>query len=51
MSERYTVEQALRLAAEPGEALVMPTGDDHRFEDFSDDFAPWVIFYGPIGGE
>jgi hypothetical protein len=22
-----------------------------RFEDFSDDFATWVIFYGPPGGE
>jgi hypothetical protein len=23
----------------------------HRFEDFTDDFATWVIFYGPEGGE
>ncbi len=36
---------------EPGEALFVPVGDVHRFEDFSDDFATWVIFYGPTGGE
>jgi mannose-6-phosphate isomerase-like protein (cupin superfamily) len=34
-----------------GEALFVPAGMVHRFEDFSDDFAAWVIFYGPQGGE
>jgi hypothetical protein len=24
---------------------------EHHFENFSDDFATWVIFYGPDGGE
>lgn len=23
----------------------------HRFESFTPDFATWVIFYGPVGGE
>jgi len=23
----------------------------HIFEDFTDDFAVWVMFYGPEGGE
>lgn len=23
----------------------------HRFEEFSEDFATWVFFYGPEGGE
>lgn len=36
---------------EPGEALFVPAGVTHRFERFSDDFAAWVIFYGPVGGE
>ncbi len=36
---------------EPGEALFVPAGVVHRFEDFSDDFAAWVVFYGPDGGE
>jgi len=24
---------------------------EHRFENFSDDLAVWVFFYGPEGGE
>lgn len=36
---------------EPGDALFVAAGVDHHFVDFSDDFAAWVIFYGPIGGE
>ena len=35
----------------PGDLLFVPAGTIHRFEDFSDDFATWVIFYGPPGGE
>jgi len=34
-----------------GDALFVPAGRQHRFVDFSDDFATWVIFYGPEGGE
>ncbi|MBT8077501.1 MAG: cupin domain-containing protein [Gammaproteobacteria bacterium] len=40
-----------RQEFEPGEALFVPAGVEHRFEEFSDDFAAWVIFYGPKGGE
>ena len=40
-----------RLPFEPGEALFVAAGVEHRFEEFSDDFAAWVIFYGPDGGE
>jgi mannose-6-phosphate isomerase-like protein (cupin superfamily) len=35
----------------PGDALFVAAGTMHRFEEFSDDFAAWVIFYGPEGGE
>ena len=35
----------------PGDLLFVPAGTVHRFEDFGDDFATWVIFYGPPGGE
>jgi mannose-6-phosphate isomerase-like protein (cupin superfamily) len=35
----------------PGDVLFVPAGVPHRFEDFSDDLAVWVIFYGPEGGE
>jgi hypothetical protein len=24
---------------------------EHRFEAFSEDFATWVVFYGPPGAE
>jgi mannose-6-phosphate isomerase-like protein (cupin superfamily) len=34
-----------------GDALFVPAGRPHRFIDFSDDFATWVVFYGPEGGE
>ena len=36
---------------EPGQVLFVPAGVVHRFEEFSDDFATWVIFYGPKEGE
>lgn len=35
----------------PGDFLFVPAGAEHRFEEFSDDFATWVFFYGPAGGE
>lgn len=35
----------------PGDVLFVPAGVVHRFEDFGDDFATWVVFYGPEGGE
>ena len=35
----------------PGDALFVPAGVEHRFEDFTDDFVAWVVFYGPEGGE
>ncbi len=40
-----------RHAFAVGDALFVPAGVSHRFEDFSDDFAVWVMFYGPEGGE
>ncbi|PHN07475.1 cupin domain-containing protein [Flavilitoribacter nigricans] len=35
----------------PGDFLFVPAGVEHRFEDFTEDFCTWVIFYGPKGGE
>lgn len=34
-----------------GDALFVPAGARHRFEKFTNDFAAWVMFYGPTGGE
>ena len=31
----------------PGALLFAAAHDVHRFEDFSDDLAVWVVFYGP----
>jgi mannose-6-phosphate isomerase-like protein (cupin superfamily) len=31
----------------PGALLFAAAHDVHRFEDFCDDFAVWVVFYGP----
>jgi len=35
----------------PDDVLFAPAGLPHRFEDFTDDLAVWVMFYGPEGGE
>ncbi len=40
-----------RMAFGPGDALFAAAGVEHRFEDFTDDFETWVVFYGPEGGE
>lgn len=34
----------------PGDFLFVPAGVVHRFEEFSDDFATWVFFFGPERG-
>ena len=36
---------------EPGDLLFVAAGTEHRFEDFTQDLAVWVIFYGSHGGE
>jgi mannose-6-phosphate isomerase-like protein (cupin superfamily) len=41
----------LRHAVSAGSFLFVPAGQVHRFEGFSSDFAVWVVFYGPEGGE
>lgn len=45
------LNDGVRRPVEPGEVLFVPAGVEHRFEDFTDDFATWVMFYGPEGGE
>ena len=39
------------VSVSPGDVLFVAAGETHRFFDFSDDFATWVFFYGPQGGE
>jgi mannose-6-phosphate isomerase-like protein (cupin superfamily) len=40
-----------RDAFGPGDAMFIAAGTEHWFEDFTDDLAVWVVFYGPAGGE
>ena len=35
----------------PQDVIFVEAGVEHRFEDFSQDFATWVIFWGATGGE
>jgi Cupin domain len=40
-----------RHPVEAGSFVFVAAGQVHRFEAFSPDFAVWVFFYGPSGGE
>jgi len=40
-----------RLKFGPTDLLFAAAGVVHRFENFTDDLAVWVLFYGPEGGE
>jgi mannose-6-phosphate isomerase-like protein (cupin superfamily) len=39
------------ISCTEGDVLFVPAGMEHRFINFTGDFATWVIFYGPDGGE
>ena len=30
----------------PGDLIFVPAGREHRFEEFTEDFKTWVIFFG-----
>lgn len=45
------INDGITTTFKPGDFLFVPAGVDHRFFNFTDDFATWVIFYGPQGGE
>lgn len=34
-----------------GDLLFVAAGTEHQFEDISQDFVVWRVFYGPDGGE
>lgn len=36
---------------ETGDLIFIAAGTEHWFEDFSEDLAVWVVFYGPEGGD
>ena len=45
------VGDGVRHGCGPHDVLFAAAGVEHRFENFTDDFAVWVFFYGPEGGE
>jgi quercetin dioxygenase-like cupin family protein len=45
------VNGSVRQRFESGEVLFAAAHVEHHFEDFTPDFATWVFFYGPEGGE
>ncbi|HET9339456.1 MAG TPA: cupin domain-containing protein [Casimicrobiaceae bacterium] len=49
--EGWFVNGPRRHRFSAGDVLFVPAGAVHRFEEFGDDFATWVMFYGPEGGE
>ena len=36
-----------RVTFAPGHVLFVAAHEPHRFSNFTDDFATWVLFYGP----
>ena len=40
-----------RVPFGPGDFLFVPAGMTHRFENFGETMAAWVVFYGPEGGD
>jgi mannose-6-phosphate isomerase-like protein (cupin superfamily) len=44
------VNGPVRHRCSTGDAMFVPAGVVHRFENFSHDFTTWVVFCGPTGG-
>jgi len=47
----FYVNGSQRFAFRPGDMMFAAAGEEHHFENFSEDFFTWVLFYGPDGGE
>jgi mannose-6-phosphate isomerase-like protein (cupin superfamily) len=47
----FLVHAGEREAVATGDLMFIPAGTEHHFEDFTEDLAVWVVFYGPSGGE
>ena len=45
------IHQGTRAAVAPGDVMFVPAYERHHFEQLSDDFVSWVVFWGPTGGE
>lgn len=47
----WFVKNGERRPVKAQDAIFVEAHAFHRFEDFSEDFVTWVIFWGPKGGE
>jgi quercetin dioxygenase-like cupin family protein len=47
----YFFDGGRRHKIEQGSFIFVAAKQPHRFEQFTPDFAVWVFFYGPEGGE
>ena len=47
----FLLHDGKRDPFEPGDLMFVAAGTEHHFEDFTEDLAVWVVFYGPQGGE
>ena len=45
------IKAGARIPVVAQDLLFVEAGADHRFEGMSADFATWVVFWGPQGGE
>jgi len=44
----FFINDGVRSAIKEGDFLFVPAGIEHRFENFTDDFSTWVLFYGQL---
>ena len=47
----WFVNSGERHPFQTGDMLFVSAGVEHRFDEFTEDFCTWVMFYGPEGGE
>lgn len=45
------VQDGVRTPFAAGDFIFVPAHAEHRFEDYTEDLAVWVLFYGAEGGE
>ena len=45
------VKNGERSAVQPDDVIFVEAHAVHRFENMSEDFLTWVVFWGPSGGE
>jgi len=45
------IREGRRSQVALGDALFVPANERHHFENISNDFLSWVVFWGPNGGE